>query len=130
MTKPTLKALWIGGGGLLATWLAVTPKGQLDIMYFDKRRDPQNFFIGETLSRSNDGGKTFTDVRLDRHMWDPRVNPPISVSGQFIGDYQGIVADDDVAIPFWNATQSADYPKSDARYSPWQEAYAARQGLL
>jgi hypothetical protein len=25
MTKSTLKALWIGGGGLLATWLAVTP---------------------------------------------------------------------------------------------------------
>jgi hypothetical protein len=26
MTKSTLKALWFGGGGLLATWLAVTPQ--------------------------------------------------------------------------------------------------------
>jgi hypothetical protein len=25
MTKTTLKALWLGGGGVLATWLAVTP---------------------------------------------------------------------------------------------------------
>lgn len=25
MTKSTLKALWLGGGGLLAAWLAVTP---------------------------------------------------------------------------------------------------------
>jgi hypothetical protein len=25
MTKPTLKALWLGGGGLVATWFAVTP---------------------------------------------------------------------------------------------------------
>lgn len=25
MTKTTLKALWFGGGGLIATWLAVTP---------------------------------------------------------------------------------------------------------
>jgi hypothetical protein len=25
MTKTTLKALWVGGGGVLATWLAVTP---------------------------------------------------------------------------------------------------------
>jgi hypothetical protein len=25
MTRSTLKALWLGGGGLLATWLAVTP---------------------------------------------------------------------------------------------------------
>lgn len=26
MTRTTLKALWFGGGGILATWLAVTPK--------------------------------------------------------------------------------------------------------
>ena len=25
MTRTTLKALWVGGGGLLATWLAVSP---------------------------------------------------------------------------------------------------------
>ena len=114
------------GNDQFQPWLAVTPKGQLDIMYFDKRRDPQNFFIGETLSRSNDGGKTFTDVRLDRHMWDPRVNPPISVSGQFIGDYQGIAADDDVAIPFWNDTQLANLPRTDRAYSRWQEVLDAR----
>jgi hypothetical protein len=29
MTKSTLKALWFGGGGLLATWLAVTPQGSV-----------------------------------------------------------------------------------------------------
>jgi hypothetical protein len=29
MTKTTLKALWVGGGGLLATWLAVTPQGSV-----------------------------------------------------------------------------------------------------
>ena len=26
MTKTTLKALWVGGGGVLATWLAVAPE--------------------------------------------------------------------------------------------------------
>ena len=26
MTRTTLKALWVGGGGILATWLAVSPK--------------------------------------------------------------------------------------------------------
>ncbi|OLE24102.1 MAG: hypothetical protein AUG49_14195 [Catenulispora sp. 13_1_20CM_3_70_7] len=107
-------------------WMAVTPKGQLDILYFDKRRDPQNFFLGETLSRSNNGGRTFKDVRVDHRMWDPRVNPPISVSGQFIGDYQGIVADDRFAIPFWNDTQLSNLPKRSRRYSRWQEVLAAR----
>ena len=108
-------------------WMAVTPKGQVNVMYFDKRNDPgNNFFIGTYLSRSNDGGKTWKDTRVDHRMWDPRVNPPISVSGQFIGDYQGLVADDKVAIPFWNDTQANSLPKSAREYSPWQEVWAAR----
>ena len=107
-------------------WMAVTPKGQLDVMYFDKRRDPNDFFLGETLSRSNDGGKHWHDTRVDHQMWDPRINPPISPSGQFIGDYQGLVADDHVAIPFWNDTQGANLKKGSKGYSPWQEVYAAR----
>jgi hypothetical protein len=59
-------------------------------------------------------------------MWDPAINSPTSVSGQFIGDYQGMVADDDVAIPFWNDTQLANLPESDKEHSPYQEVFAAR----
>src|ERR671933_53626 len=59
-------------------------------------------------------------------MWDPRLNPPISVSGEFIGDYQGIVADDAVAIPFWNSTQDNSLPASDPDHSVYQEVFAAR----
>jgi hypothetical protein len=107
-------------------WLAVTPSGQLDIMYFDRRNDPNNFFIDTFLSRSNDGGKTFKDTRVGRRMWDPRLNPPISVSGEFIGDYQGIAADDSVAIPFWNSTQDNSLPASNKEHSQYQEVYSAR----
>jgi hypothetical protein len=107
-------------------WMAITPKGQLDISYFDRRNDPTNYFIDTYLSRSNDGGKTFTDTRVTHSVWDPEINPPISPSGQFIGDYQGIVADDNVAIPFWNDTQYANLPKSAPEYSPYQEVSAAR----
>src|SRR4051812_17171417 len=106
-------------------WLAITPRGQLDVMYFDRRRDPSNFFIDTYLSRSNNGGKTFTDTRVSQRSWDPRINPPISPSGEFIGDYQGLVADDVQAIPFWNDTQFASVPKSHKEYSPWQEVIAA-----
>jgi hypothetical protein len=107
-------------------WMAVTDKGQLDVEYFDRRNDPNNFFIDTYLARSNDGGKTFDDTRVARRLWDPRLNPPISVSGEFIGDYQGIVADDFVAIPFWNSTQDNSLPASDPDHSPYQEVFAAR----
>jgi hypothetical protein len=59
-------------------------------------------------------------------MWDPAVNAPTSVSGKFIGDYQGLVADDDVAIPFWNDTQLNNLPKTDKEFSPYQEVFSAR----
>jgi hypothetical protein len=107
-------------------WMAITPSGQLDVSYFDRRNDPDNYFIDTWLSRSNDGGATWHDQRASRQMWDPAINPPTSPSGAFIGDYQGLVADDDVAIPFWNDTQAATLPKTDPGYSQWQEVWAAR----
>jgi hypothetical protein len=107
-------------------WIAVTDRGQVNVSYFDRRNDPNDLFIDTWLSRSNDGGKTFHDTRVTHQAWDPRVNPPTSTSGEFIGDYQGLVADDNVAIPFWNDTQAANLSKGSSGYSPWQEVYAAR----
>lgn len=107
-------------------WMAVTPSGQVNISFFDRRNDPANYFIDTYLARSEDGGRTFTDRRVSQRMWDPAVNAPTSVSGKFIGDYQGLVADDEVAIPFWNDTQLANLPTTDKEHSPYQEVFAAR----
>ena len=101
-------------------YVRVTQRGQVDVSYFDRRLDrpdppnhPGNFFIDTFLSRSNDGGATFTDTRVSHDSWDPSINPPISPSGQFIGDYQGLVADDCSAIPFINDTHLANDPSRD-----------------
>ncbi|MEA2143605.1 MAG: hypothetical protein QOI64_2035 [Solirubrobacteraceae bacterium] len=107
-------------------WMAVTPSGQVNISFFDRRNDPANYFIDTWLARSEDGGRTFTDRRVSQRTWDPAVNAPTSTSGKFIGDYQGLVADDEVAIPFWNDTQLAALPESDKEHSPYQEVFAAR----
>ncbi len=96
--------------------IAVTSSGQVNISYFDRRNDPDNFYIDTYLSRSDDGGAHWSDIRVTQKMWDPSINPPVSGSGEFIGDYQGLVADDDVAIPFWQ----------DTHIGPYQEVYAAR----
>ena len=107
-------------------WMAVTPSGQVNISFFDRRNDPANYFIDTYLARSEDGGRTFTDRRASQRMWDPAVNAPTSTSGKFIGDYQGLVADDDVAIPFWNDTQLNALPAGDKEHSPYQEVFSAR----
>jgi hypothetical protein len=107
--------------------IAVTASGQVDISYFDRRNDPNDFFIDTYLSRSNDGGTTWTDTRVTQAMSDARINPPIDGAGNyFYGDYQGLVADDRCAIPFWQDTHLANLATTDANYSPYQEVFSAR----
>lgn len=105
-------------GDQFQPYVAVTPAGQVNVVYFDRRHDPNNFYIDTYLSRSNDQGSSFTDVRLSHDMWDPSINPPISGSGEFIGDYQGLAVDDCNAIPFVNDTHLANDRSRDPKFDP------------
>jgi hypothetical protein len=101
-------------------YLQVTRRGQVNVSYFDRRFDvpeppihPGNFFIDTFLSRSSNGGRTWHDTRVSHDAWDPSINPPVSPTGEFIGDYQGLVADDCFALPFVNDTHLANDPGRD-----------------
>jgi hypothetical protein len=120
-------------------YLRVTKSGQVNAFFFDRRFDrpdppahPGNFFIDNFLARSNDRGLTWRETRLSHDSWDPSINPPISTSGEFIGDYQGLVADDCYAIPFVNDTHLANDPARDPAFdeglprSPFQQAFSYR----
>ena len=107
-------------------YLRVTRRGQVNVSYFDRRLDPPqppihpgNFFIDTFLSRSNDGGASWHDTRVSHDAWDPSINPPISSSGEFIGDYQGLVADDCFALPFVNDTHLANDPGRDPDFDQY-----------
>jgi hypothetical protein len=124
-------------------YVRVTPRGQLNVEFFDRRLDrpdpprhPGNFFIDTWLARSGDGGATWSDHRISHDSWDPSINPPISPSGEFIGDYQGLVADDCFAIPFVNDTHLANDPSRDPDFdrfghprSQFQEQLARAEHL-
>ena len=118
-------------------YLRVTPGGQLDVSFFDRRLDvprppdhPGNTFIDTWLARSDDGGATWRETRVSHDSWDPTINPPLSPSGEFIGDYQGLVADDCYAVPFVNDTHLANDPGRDPDFdaglprSPFQEVFS------
>jgi uncharacterized repeat protein (TIGR01451 family) len=121
-----------GNADQFQPYVAVTPTGRVQVSYFDRRKDPDNFFIDLYLSRSSNGGQTFQDTRVSHDLWDPTINPPVSPSGDFIGDYQGLVADRCHAIPFYQDTHLANDPSRDPAYdaglprSPYQEMFAWR----
>lgn len=103
------------GADQIQPWLAATEKGKLAAIFFDRRHDPSNTFLDTYVALSTDGS-TWRNVRVTPNMWDSSINPPLVGGGEFIGDYQGIVADEEVAIPFWNDTSTGVY----------QEVWAAR----
>jgi hypothetical protein len=126
-------------------YVAVTESGQVNLIYFDRRLDPKteehpgNYFTDVFLARSNDGGATFTEHRLTHDATDPEFNAPVSTSGLFFGDYQGLVVDECNAIPFVNDTHLANDefldPAAEERdpdfddglpSSPYQEAVSWR----
>ncbi len=104
--------------------IAVTGTGQLNVIYFDRRLDTRpptaspptntdNYFTDVWLNRSNDAGETWTEHRITHDSTDPELNAPVSGSGLFFGDYQGLVADECAAIPFVNDTHLANDTELD-----------------
>jgi hypothetical protein len=66
-------------------WLAVDPKdGSANVLFYDRRGDPQNRKQIVVLARSADNGRTFTN-----YAW---TNEPFEAGGVFFGDYTGITA--------------------------------------
>ncbi len=66
-------------------WLAVDPQnGAANVIFYDRREDPQNIKTKATLARSEDGGRTFANYVLS--------DEPFAGNRQFIGDYLGIAA--------------------------------------
>jgi hypothetical protein len=89
-------------------YVDVTPLGQVNVLYFDRRHDPSDYYVDTFLSRSNNRGVNFTDHRLSHDATDPQYNAPVSPSGLFFGDYQGLVVDNCFAYPFVNDTHLAN----------------------
>jgi len=66
-------------------WLAVDPTdGSVNVLFYDRRGDPQNRKQIVALARSTDGGRAFTN-----YSW---TDNPFEASGVFFGDYTGLAA--------------------------------------
>ena len=116
--------------------VTVAQNGRVSVMWFDRRMPcpdlpwiPDahigiyNGCIDTFLTRSYDDGTTWTpNARVSNQTWDWTLNLPLDGGGNgFIGDYQGIAANDMFDFPFWNAT--ANLGNNDENY---QEVFITR----
>jgi len=66
-------------------WLAVDPiDGSVNVMFYDRRKDPENRKQIVTLARSSDSGRTFSNYAWTENVFES--------NGVFFGDYTGVAA--------------------------------------
>ncbi|GAB4293228.1 MAG: hypothetical protein Kow0098_14050 [Ignavibacteriaceae bacterium] len=86
--------------------LVVGSDGSVNVVYYDSRNttsDSAEVYI----SRSTDGGLTWTDVLVSDHRFKPK---PISgLAGGYQGDYIGITETDGIVWPYWCSDKSGIY---------------------
>jgi hypothetical protein len=97
-------------------WLAVDPTdGAANVIFYDRRGDPQNRRQIVVLARSTDGGVSFQN-----YGW---TTDPFEAGGFFFGDYSGIAAWGGRVYGVWTeqpatspeAEKNADEAKTKAR---------------
>ena len=86
----------------------MAPNGVVSVSFLDTRTDPAHKLIDVFLAQSRDHGTSFLpNVRVTTQSWDPSLGQPTDDYGQgFIGDYQGLSADNLFVHPFWNDTRT------------------------
>jgi len=78
--------------------VCVTPDGGVNVSYYDQR-NTTGFVTQFYMSRSLNGGATWSDVQVSDHNFTPK---PISgLAGGYQGDYTGITYSNGKIFPFW-----------------------------
>ena len=82
-------------------WLAVDPTdGSVNVLFYDRRGDPQNRKQIVVLARSTNGGNSFANYAL--------TNEAFEASGVFFGDYTGLAASDGRVYGVWTEKPPQD----------------------
>ncbi|CAN5571037.1 hypothetical protein BH20ACT19_BH20ACT19_11400 [soil metagenome] len=87
--------------------LAVAPNGRLDVLYYDRRRDPGNAFNEVSMQSSVDGGESFTDhLRVSKRRFDSRIGFGAERDLPDLGSRLGLVSADAAALAVWTDTRA------------------------
>lgn len=108
-------------------WMAVDPTdGSVNVLFYDRRGEPQNRKQIVALARSTDGGHSFTN-----YAW---TDDPFDASGVFFGDYTGLAAYGGRVYGIWTEKPAPEpEPAQEAKSKPEdkkEEAKPKRQGTV
>jgi hypothetical protein len=86
--------------------VAVSDDGRVDVLFYDRRRDPRNILTDVFLASSDDQGRTFTNRRVSSTSFDSRVGPSASLlHGTDFGTKLGLDSWGNHALAAWTDTR-------------------------
>ncbi len=99
-------------------WMAVDPTDRsVNVLFYDRRSDPQNRKQIVVLARSTDGGRSFTNYAWTDEAFD--------ASDVFFGDYTGLAAYGGRVYGIWTEKPAPEpEPEPDAKAKPETGKYA------
>lgn len=118
--------------------LAVAPDGRLDVMYYDRRADPENLRNQVSLQSSFDHGETFSDaVRLTSRPSDSRIGFGAKEGLPDLGSRLGLLSTDRASLGLWTdtragipATQKQDLAEAAVAITPPEGLSDLAEGAL
>jgi len=101
-------------------WLAVDPAdGAANVIFYDRRADPENRLQTVTLARSTDGGRSFQN-----YAW---ATEPFDSTGIFLGDYVGITAFGGRVYGVWTEKAPPTEPRDKNGSKPAEQSDKTNQ---
>ena len=86
--------------------LAVAPDGRLDVLYYDRRADPQDIENETSFQSSFDHGQTFTpSIRLSSRPSDSRIGFGAREGLPDLGSRLALISDNRAALGVWTDTR-------------------------
>lgn len=83
----------------------VAPDGRVDVVYLDRRHDPDDILVDASFATSRDDGRSFTTTRLSSAPFDSRVGPDIDpLIGIDFGSRLALTSADHGAVTAWTDT--------------------------
>jgi hypothetical protein len=87
--------------------LAVAPDGRLDVLYYDRRRDPANVMNEVSLQSSFDHGRTFTHaIELSSSPFSSLIGYGAKEGLPDLGSRLGLISGNDWALGVWADTRA------------------------
>jgi hypothetical protein len=84
--------------------VGVAPGGRVDVVFYDRSRDPEDILQAVVVATSSDGGRTFRTAPVSDAATDSRVGLGAQQGVPVQGDNLALLSRDDDVIAFWADT--------------------------